>query len=283
MSKSKLRLDINSLTPRQRRRIFLKKFRNICQMTINSNLEIQNNIVSLSNGPGNIEQLPQQQNVLKKIDIDYSNVMNTHKCTENNHDLVSKHSEISIDKNSFQLSISSDKFSKTEFCKTELINDIRLWAIENRVSHSAISSLLKILVKYGHNLPIDARTLFQTPKQVDIIEMTPGKYYHAGLGDSLKKSIRKHYCRSNLPSQININVNIDGLPLTKSSSCLLLLVFFFNITNVEKNYPIPKVRIINGKKIIKSVQCKGFYLSTRTADNCCLLLDGTTISLTTIF
>ncbi|KAL6419243.1 hypothetical protein ACFW04_011488 [Cataglyphis niger] len=47
--------------------------------------------------------------------------------------------------------------------------------------------------------------------------MISRKYYHAGLGDSLKKCIRKHYCRSNLPSQININVNIDGLHLTKSS------------------------------------------------------------------
>lgn len=75
----------------------------------------------------------------------------------------------------------SDTFSKTDFLKTELIDDIRLWGIESRVSHSAISSLLKILVKYGHDLPINARTLFQTPKQVDIIKMTPGKYYHAGL------------------------------------------------------------------------------------------------------
>lgn len=73
MSKTKLRLDITSLTPRQRQRIFLKKFHNICQITVNSNFEIRNDISS-SNGPDNIEQLPQQQNVLKEIDFDYSNV-----------------------------------------------------------------------------------------------------------------------------------------------------------------------------------------------------------------
>lgn len=55
----------------------------------------------------------------------------------------------------------------------------------------------------------------------------------------------------------------------------------FNITNVERNYPIRKERIINGKKIIKSVQCKDFYLST--PDNCCLLLDDTTITVTKIY
>ncbi|XP_076546679.1 uncharacterized protein LOC117610679 isoform X1 [Osmia lignaria lignaria] len=56
-----------------------------------------------------------------------------------------------------------------------------------------------------------------------------------------------------------------------------------NITNIERNYPILKELIINGIKIIKSVQCKGFYLSSRTADNCCLLLDGTTISIMKIY
>lgn len=213
MSKSKLRLDITCLTPRQRRRIFLKKLHDISQRTVNSNLKIQNDIANGSNELDNIEQPCQQQDVLKEIDFDYSNVMNYYKFTENNDDVISEHSRISTDKNSPQSSISSGEFSN----KTEIINDIRLWAVENRVNHSAINSLLKILVKYGHDLPNDVRTLLQTPKQVDIIEMTPGKYYHAGLENSLRKSINKYYCRSNLPSQINVNVNIDGLPLTKSS------------------------------------------------------------------
>jgi hypothetical protein len=59
-----------------------------------------------------------------------------------------------------------------------------------------------------------------------------------------------------------------------------------NTTNVEKIYPIPKFSNItnaNGGKIIKSIQCKGFCLSRKAADNCCSLLDGTTISLTKIY
>lgn len=234
MSKSKLRLDITHLTPRQRRRIFLKKFYNICQSTSKLNDLKAQNIVSRSNEPDNIEQLSQQQNVLKEIDFDHSNVINTHdnamkrKFTESNDDLISIHSGISTDTDDLisvhsGISIDADdtlqsNISSSGSNKTEIINDIRLWAIENRVTHSATSSLLKILIKYGHDLPNDARTLYQTPKQVDkIIEMIPGKYYHVGLGNSLKKSIRKHYCRSTCPSQINININVDGLPLTKSS------------------------------------------------------------------
>jgi len=100
MSKSKLKLDITCLTPRQRRRIFLKEFYNIYQMTINSNsLEVQNNIVNESNEPSNIEQLSWQQNVLREIDFDYSNVIHTHKFTENNDDSIFIHSGINIDEN----------------------------------------------------------------------------------------------------------------------------------------------------------------------------------------
>ncbi|KYN02828.1 hypothetical protein ALC62_06346 [Cyphomyrmex costatus] len=169
MSKSKLKLDITCLSSRQRRRIFFKKFYNISHMTVNSNsgLKVQNELVNRLDEPNDIEQLPQQQNVLREINYDHSNVINT------------------------------DDF--------------------NYVSHSAINSLLKILVKYGHNIPIDARTVLQTPKRVEIIKMVPGKYYHAGLVEGLKKSIRKHYCRITCPLKILINVGIDGLPLTKSS------------------------------------------------------------------
>jgi hypothetical protein len=155
MSKLKLKLDITCLIPRQRRRIFVKEYNRICQMTATSkNLEVQN-IVSESNGPDVIEQ-PQQQNVLKEINFDYFNVIDT---DENNDELTFVHSEVNTDEDSLQSNISDEGISKTE-----IINDIRLWAIENRVNHSTISNLLKILVKYGHELPMDARTLFKTPK-----------------------------------------------------------------------------------------------------------------------
>jgi len=130
----------------------------------------------------------------------------------NNDDLTSIHSDLIVMK-----SVQSNN-SDGSFSKTEIINDIHLWAIENRVNHSIFSSFLKIL-RYGHNLPIDARTLLRTLKQVDIIEMISGKYYHAGL--NLKKSIREHYCRITCPSQINININVNGIPLTKSSGSQL--------------------------------------------------------------
>jgi len=59
-----------------------------------------------------------------------------------------------------------------------------------------------------------------------------------------------------------------------------------NVTHKEKNYPILKFSNItnaNGERLIKSIQCKSFYISTKPADSCCSLLDGTTIPLTKIY
>ncbi|KYN30170.1 hypothetical protein ALC57_00366 [Trachymyrmex cornetzi] len=123
MSKSKLKLDITCLSSRQRRRIFLKEFYNISHMTVNSNsdLKVQNEFVNRLRELNDIEQLSLQQNVLREI--------NTDDFVENS-DSISEHSRISTEESSLQSSISDD-----EFCnKTEIIN-IRLWAIENYVSH----------------------------------------------------------------------------------------------------------------------------------------------------
>jgi len=60
----------------------------------------------------------------------------------------------------------------------------------------------------------------------------------------------------------------------------------FNKTNTEQIYPIPKfcnTIYANDEKIIKSVQCKGFCISTKATDNYCSLLNGATISLTKIY
>lgn len=75
-----------------------------------------------------------------------------------------------------------------ETIKTELKN----WAVNCRISHCHINSLLVILRKYNgfEKLPKDARTLLQTPvvnfNQIRLVNPN-GKYFHFGLTDSLLK------------------------------------------------------------------------------------------------
>ena len=43
-------------------------------------------------------------------------------------------------------------------------SELSVWATQNKVTHTALNSLLKILKRYGHeDLPSDCRTLLKTP------------------------------------------------------------------------------------------------------------------------
>ncbi|KYN16150.1 hypothetical protein ALC57_11605, partial [Trachymyrmex cornetzi] len=91
------------------------------------------------------------------------------------------------------------------------------WAVQHHITHTALRALLFMLQKHPcfSTLSLDARTQLKTPKQVDIRTVVPGSYYHFDL----EKSTRQIFSTKKI---ININclkiaINIDGLPLTKSS------------------------------------------------------------------
>jgi len=64
-------------------------------------------------------------------------------------------------------------------------------------------------------LSIDARSLLKTPRRLDIRMATPGTYYHFGLLHSVLHVLTsiKDYIDC-----VRITVNVDGLPISKSSS-----------------------------------------------------------------
>lgn len=91
---------------------------------------------------------------------------------------------------------------------------LRSWAIEYRVKQRAVSALLKILISFGlTSLPSDSRALLKTPRFVEVEARAGGQYWHNGLLKCLKSIFSK--LSSNI--SIQLNFNIDGLPLFKSS------------------------------------------------------------------
>lgn len=106
------------------------------------------------------------------------------------------------------------------------------WSVETNQTRESTNSLLQILrEEYDSSLPSDRRTLCETPRQSNISKMDNGLYLHIGLAKSLEHflNVNKNY---NISENIEIDVNIDGVPLTKSSSnCLwpiLINVVGFN-------------------------------------------------------
>jgi hypothetical protein len=93
--------------------------------------------------------------------------------------------------------------------------------IEHKCTTSFVNSLLGILRDQGMPLPKDKRTLLGTPRKIEYKQMGDGQYVYFGIEASIKKclsrcdsSIQEHDC-------IAILVNVDGVPLFKSSSVQL--------------------------------------------------------------
>lgn len=94
---------------------------------------------------------------------------------------------------------------------------LRSWSLENHITHVALTKLLKGLRANGHeNLPCDARTLLETPT-TSMISSHSGTLYHE-LQKAVKDHVRQFGPLSKYPGNaIKINLNVDKLPLAKSS------------------------------------------------------------------
>lgn len=102
---------------------------------------------------------------------------------------------------------------------TANINKLReklcCWSIKHCISNVAVNEMLSIFRDCNINVPKDVRTLKKTPKDVVARPMGPGTYVHYGLSDALTDFL----CINKFELQtIELDVNIDGLPLFKSSS-----------------------------------------------------------------
>ena len=89
---------------------------------------------------------------------------------------------------------------------------LEVWAVQNCITHNALRHLLCLLHKLHPNLPKDPRTLFSLSYEFTIDNIAGGQYYHFGIASTLS-----HQFQLKLYSKINLQLNIDGLPLFKSS------------------------------------------------------------------
>lgn len=94
------------------------------------------------------------------------------------------------------------------------------WAVLYKQPREAVNGLLNILHEDDPTLPKDHRTLCHVPKQCSkqIVVMDGGKYVHFGFIESLKHLISNADVSE---SDLWFDINIDGVPISKSSSCCL--------------------------------------------------------------
>ena len=88
------------------------------------------------------------------------------------------------------------------------------WSVKNSCTRACVNELLEILRDSGLNLPKDSITLLRTVRNVPHIDQCGGKYIYFGIEKNIIRI--SNYCKLSVQN-IKMKVNIDGLPLSKSS------------------------------------------------------------------
>jgi hypothetical protein len=101
---------------------------------------------------------------------------------------------------------------------TSLQSDLAQWVVDTQLTRESCNKLLCLLRNHGCQMPKDKRTLLKTPRSVNFSEKCGGQYAYFGL----EKALHTVAC-SDLASCsiLNLQVNVDGIPLYKSSSTQL--------------------------------------------------------------
>ena len=100
-----------------------------------------------------------------------------------------------------------------------LRQDIAGWANHNGIKHTHLDDLLKILRRHGHNdLPSTARSLLQTPQNITIERKSGMDYIYFPIAERIKAHFEQYSGEivKNIDT-ISISLNVDGVPIFKSS------------------------------------------------------------------
>lgn len=144
----------------------------------------------------------------------------------------------------------------------ELRDELASWAVQFNITNAAANSLLKILSTHICGLPKDVRTLKSTPKSAPVEKMGLGEYVHYGVKDTLTDFLLKN---SSFSGELSLNINIDGLPLAKSSN-LQTWPILINVNGT------PDVMVVGAYCGKSKPLCPNTYL-TRFVNDLCELID----------
>lgn len=121
--------------------------------------------------------------------------------------------DTNVNSSTHMVVIDKEKVSFKDFLKN--------WAVQENICASSLNKLLYGFNTYGLNnvtygLPLDSRTLLNTPKSTIVKQVEPGFYTHLGIEPGVLKYLKENSNGSS--NDLQILINIDGLPVTKSGS-----------------------------------------------------------------
>jgi hypothetical protein len=111
----------------------------------------------------------------------------------------------------------------------EFKDRIAAWSLKNNITHVATTELLKLLRnQLNVALPMDARSLLQTPRSHNIVNLGEGTFNYFGVAVNIRNRIqsglKQRECkmfqelRETFANFVTLSVGIDGLPISRSSN-----------------------------------------------------------------
>ncbi|GAB1860479.1 hypothetical protein CAJAP_01558 [Camponotus japonicus] len=173
-----LRKNFKNLSVSQKNRRLLKAYKCLHNRQISDNNveEDDNKVMCLSEI---VHIVPNNENVDENIDFSNSDISSDEEnyCIENDDELIIN--DI-IDNNMNVINRSDFNFKE----------QLKQWICDYNITYRATEALLKLLknikdVNELEDLPLDPRTLLNTPKHTVTREVSPGKYFHYGLENAL--------------------------------------------------------------------------------------------------
>jgi hypothetical protein len=91
------------------------------------------------------------------------------------------------------------------------------WAVQFNITLRALTALLCILRLFHPELPKTGTTLLHTKRNFKIARRAGGEYFYFGIVTALTQTLNTIFDKLTSNSVLNLQLNIDGLPLFKSS------------------------------------------------------------------
>ncbi|GBN15232.1 hypothetical protein AVEN_23036-1 [Araneus ventricosus] len=127
-------------------------------------------------------------------------------------DFESESDEVNLTSTSiFNSSVSSVTHTSQE---ESLSHKLRIGAVEHEVTLTSLNSLLNVLHDYHPELPLDRRTLLKTSRKSEIVKFSSEEFCYYGIAKYLPNADLRVICSDH---HIRLRINIDGLPLCRSS------------------------------------------------------------------
>ncbi|XP_071575972.1 uncharacterized protein [Temnothorax nylanderi] len=133
--------------------------------------------------------------------IDYDDINNEQSIAEQNCDKQSDIDETS-------------QFNNEQEKNNYLLNALREWSLRG-VSKKKVDALLALLKPLFPFLPKSYKTLLHTSRKIIVSDLGDGQFWYKGIKTNIRQLLSDEYIYQH--GEIVIDINIDGIPLSKSS------------------------------------------------------------------